>query len=602
MADVTAQIQEEVTILQGELDRISAKTSEIKSAIRATKKEMTRIRSGLGGGGGGGGGGDVSSLMAKLRDTQDAISKEEQDGTQVDSDMEAEQLQLYDLQQTAEQLEEEIQESTAAVQNEERKQRQAQERHTAAEREAQVRAGRLEQLARLIQDMDRQLQAERARGASMGGAAELADQLAELDTLKGLLNGLEEDMADGEEILAERDEKLEAAVKQRESMEMVMRGMVGERDQLKHATKQMKTDLEKREREMSEKEAQRDTFKSDIETIRGAVDGARGDAETMRLKMRSMQQEIMACEGAAQHSRAQLQALQYTAREREANMEQLTQRKRHMEAVEEEANKVLTELEERVENAGEQGEWAVGRLQRVLEIKARLKVKEHEKMAELLESCREQKDSDLQKLREQTEESERKLERDAKINLTPPPAGASGGGGSSRKKKEPEPAPALAPAADRPTGEAGVDRLAAKRAERAAAKGRESGGAAAAVDSAGGALEDAAVAAGGGSPKSALDAARAKRRAERASAKGEPAADAAFAAAAAAAGAEPAEAAPEPAAAPAPAAAASPASAAVPAVAAVVAAPAAGGASPMSKLEALKAEARRKREAAKIPT
>ena len=54
MADVTAQIQEEVTILQGELDRISTQTSEIKTAIRAAKKEMTRMRSGLGGGGGGG--------------------------------------------------------------------------------------------------------------------------------------------------------------------------------------------------------------------------------------------------------------------------------------------------------------------------------------------------------------------------------------------------------------------------------------------------------------------------------------------------------------------------------------------------------------------
>ena len=84
----------------------------------------------------------------------------------------------------------------------------------------------------------------------------------------------------------------------------------------------------------------------------------------------------MGCEGAAQHARSQLQSLQYSARERDANMQQLQQRKAHMEAVHEQAVKGVEEAERRVENAGEHGEWQLGRLHRVLEIKAQLKVKE----------------------------------------------------------------------------------------------------------------------------------------------------------------------------------------------------------------------------------
>eukprot|EP01046_Picozoa_sp_COSAG06_P101054 COSAG06_NODE_47184_length_341_cov_0.640496_1_plen_70_part_10 len=70
MDDVTKQLQEEITILQSELDRITAQTSQFKTEIRTAKKEMTRMRSGMGsaaGGGGGGGTSDMKGLMAKLR-------------------------------------------------------------------------------------------------------------------------------------------------------------------------------------------------------------------------------------------------------------------------------------------------------------------------------------------------------------------------------------------------------------------------------------------------------------------------------------------------------------------------------------------------------
>ena len=40
MDDVTKQLQEEITILQSELDRITAQTSQFKTEIRTAKKEM----------------------------------------------------------------------------------------------------------------------------------------------------------------------------------------------------------------------------------------------------------------------------------------------------------------------------------------------------------------------------------------------------------------------------------------------------------------------------------------------------------------------------------------------------------------------------------
>ena len=86
---------------------------------------------------------------------------------------------------------------------------------------------------------------------------------------------------------------------------------------------------------------------------------------------------------------------------------------------------MVAEAEKRVANAGQHGEWQLGRLQRVLEIKAQLKAKEHEQMAGILARCRETKDSDIAKLLAQTEEQMSKLERGANLNLPKPSASAA---------------------------------------------------------------------------------------------------------------------------------------------------------------------------------
>ena len=98
-------------------------------------------------------------------------------------------------------------ESREQVQAEERKQRKAQEKFSAAERESAARATHLEDMDRRLQSYEDELQQERGRGDTMGRADELADQVAELEAMEKRARELEALAADDDEEDEDEDEE-----------------------------------------------------------------------------------------------------------------------------------------------------------------------------------------------------------------------------------------------------------------------------------------------------------------------------------------------------------------------------------------------------------
>ena len=107
--------------------------------------------------------------------------------------------------------------------------------------------GVLAELARQLAEQDEALAAERRRGAAIGGAEALADQLgdarasasapaaasvtgacggaAQVGRMKQLLAGLEDDMAEAEDKLADAEEGLRTAQGERSYYEQALRGL-----------------------------------------------------------------------------------------------------------------------------------------------------------------------------------------------------------------------------------------------------------------------------------------------------------------------------------------------------------------------------------------
>jgi chromosome segregation ATPase len=412
MADIMAQVEEEILELRSELQQLDAQIEEKTQETRKLKKEKIRMRTGLGGDAAGG---DLKDLMRQLRALQVQVAQEADASSLLDDDISKIKMDVMQHQSTLQTLADENNDYDSQIATEERKQRQLQDKHRKIQRESDAVTQQVEELERRLEEAEQLIVQQRQRAGSMTKASEMADQLAELDRLTELQYGLEEEMGDSEELLSEKLRDLEKKQKERQLMEKKVRGLEAERDQLKYTAGNLKSDITSKERNSASKREKLETLRTDIEYIKVKIEESRSDIEGKTNRMRQMAEDTQHGDNQAQQALQTLQQLHNTKEQRLAAHQQLVNQQMQGKDALQRADRMVAVLKEKVKHAEEIADWRMRKVERQLDVQRALREREVEMTEMMAERLRQEKQREIGEVRKKISQQEEQIDVDSNL-------------------------------------------------------------------------------------------------------------------------------------------------------------------------------------------
>jgi len=133
-----------------------------------------------------------------------------------------------------------------------------------------------------------------------------------------------------------------------------------------------------------------------------------------------MAEEMQLSDGQIRQAKQQLDQLHYTARERAAEHQQLSNKKAQAQEALQRAERMVEVLKEKVQHAEEIAEWRMRKLERQLDVKKGLREMELTEVERLGARLRDEKQREIEALREKFETQERHIDEEANLGGSRP--------------------------------------------------------------------------------------------------------------------------------------------------------------------------------------
>jgi len=407
--DIVKQMQDEVAILQSDVDALHAQVEEKNEQIRHSKRERIRMRTGLNTDTGGGKA--MKDLMNQLRKLQLDVSHQHDVVTGLDDQLDHHKLELSKAQKTLEGLDDDRRDVEELMQREDRKFAQTHERLQTLKQEVERRTARVDEQEASLQLKEEEMQAERRR-AGMGDAHKMAEDLAELDRLKELLTGLEEEMADADDALSEKTDDLRSQEQDTAYLKQSTVSLTTERQQMTRSVEQLKIECEQLRQDHQDRTLDLKTITADVHFITVKLRDTENECERQRARARALADDAQSNDLQKRRSRQDLEVLILQSREREGLLREL--RGKHAAGKEslERCEHVLAKKTEQLKNADQIANRRVEMLERQVELKREIRQQERETIEAIDQRIRRERERDIDAARFRTAEQVRQIDNE----------------------------------------------------------------------------------------------------------------------------------------------------------------------------------------------